>query len=93
MIGYRHTKGIDGRPECNCGCQHVVGLDGTIREDDDTPKLKELGYVYVDFQTPYGEKTICYDYAPHAAHFNEVIRDIRALPASERGAMTNREAR
>lgn len=50
IIGSRHIRN-DNR-SCLCGCQHVVGLVGTIVEDSDTPKLAEFGLCYVDFPVP-----------------------------------------
>jgi hypothetical protein len=46
VIGFRHTS------TCNCGCQFVVGLDGVVVQDSDTPKLAALGLAYVRFWVP-----------------------------------------
>jgi hypothetical protein len=61
VIGFRHT------PECNCGCQFVVGLPGELVEDVDTPKLAILGLAYFRFEVPNAaggssrEQIVCYD--------------------------------
>lgn len=52
VLGRRHHA------DCRCGCWRVVGLRGTIVQDDDTPKLLTLAeplcYVAFDVPSPAG---------------------------------------
>lgn len=65
IVGFQHAKHLHPAHRdrgCYCGCAWSEGCEGTLRHDEDTPKLIELGMAIYDFPANefHGERAVCY---------------------------------